>query len=258
MIERGIVGEKIKEFQIQEYISSTLKNIGQSHTKLQKTPLGDKIVIYAARPGLIVGRKGQNIKLLTKNLKQLFDLENPQIEISEVDNVDLDAQIVAEKVANSLERFGSQRFKGIGHRVLSDTIRAGAMGVEVLISGKIPSSRAKTWRFYQGYLKKSGDIALTGVRTAYATANLKTGAVGIQVRIMPAETILPDSIKIFDELIEITEEVEVKTEKVEKQTAKKAVKKSTKKSTKKATKKATKKVAKKEEVSKKDAPSNKE
>ena len=76
MIERKFVAQKIKEFQIEEYITQSLNNVGHSHTKMIKTPLGEKIVIYTSRPGLIVGRKGQNIKLLTKTLKRKFNLEN--------------------------------------------------------------------------------------------------------------------------------------------------------------------------------------
>lgn len=175
MIERQIVQSNVNEFKIQEYITSTLKNLGHSHIKLQKTPLGEKIIIYASRPGLIVGRKGQNIRQLTSDLKKKFNLENPQIEINEIEQPNLDAQIVAERIANSLEKFGSQRFKGVGHRVMSDVMGAGALGIEILITGKIPSSRAKRWRFYLGYLKKCGDISIVGVRTAYAVAELKTG-----------------------------------------------------------------------------------
>lgn len=199
MIERQFVEQKLKEFQIEEFISSSLKNIGHSHTRVQRTPLGEKIIIYASRPGLIVGRKGQNIKKLTLQLKKKFDLENPQIEIAEVDSVFLDAQIVAEMIANSLERFGSQRFKGVGHKLMMDTMNAGALGIEILISGKLPSARAKSWRFYQGYLKKCGDIAIEGVRQATAHAQLKSGTVGIQVRIMPPTTKLPDDIELRTE-----------------------------------------------------------
>ena len=68
MIERKFVAQKIKEFQIEEYITQTLKNVGHSHTKMVKTPLGEKIVIYTSRPGLIVGRKGQNIKQIFKKI----------------------------------------------------------------------------------------------------------------------------------------------------------------------------------------------
>ncbi|MCX6707824.1 MAG: 30S ribosomal protein S3 [Candidatus Woesearchaeota archaeon] len=196
MIERKIVGERMKELQIQEYITQNLKNSGHSHTKLQRTPLGEKIIIFASRPGLIVGRKGQNIKKLTMDLKRLFNLENPQIEISEVENSNLDAQIVAERIAASLEKYGSQRFKGIVHKVITDVMGAGALGIEIKISGKVPSSRAKSWRFYQGYMKKCGDIALTGVNKANSTAKLKSGIIGVKVSIMPPTTKILDQMKM--------------------------------------------------------------
>jgi small subunit ribosomal protein S3 len=186
MIERQFIQQKLKELQVQEYISESLRKVGHSTTKIQKSPLGDKVVISASRPGLIIGRQGANIKLLTKTMKNKFKLENPQIEINEIKAPRLDASIVAEDIANSLESFGSQRFKGIGHKVMTEVMAAGAAGVEILISGKVPSSRAKTWRFYVGYLKKCGDIAVNFVNTSYSAAQLKTGTVGIIVKIMPS------------------------------------------------------------------------
>jgi small subunit ribosomal protein S3 len=213
MIEREFVKQKKKEFQIEEFVSANLSNVGHSSTKMQRTPLGEKIIVSASRPGLVVGRGGQNIKKLTGSLKKKFKLENPQIEINEVEDVNLDAQIVAERIASSLERFGITKFKGVGHKVMKDVMGAGARGIEIIISGKVPSSRAKRWRFYQGYLKKCGDIALVGVRKAYKIAQLKSGIVGIQVRIMPPETKLPDEIKLIEELQEVVEEVEEGAEK---------------------------------------------
>lgn len=199
MIERKFVAQKIKEYQIQEYISNNLKNVGHSHTKMIKTPLGEKIVLYASRPGLIVGRRGQNIKELTKTLKKKFGLENPQIEISEVTDVNLDVNIVAERITNSLERFGAQKFKAIGHKVMESVMAAGALGIEIIVSGKIPGSRAKSWRFYSGYLKKCGDIAIVGVDKAHSQAKLKTGVVGVKVSIMPPGTVLPDKVELIEE-----------------------------------------------------------
>lgn len=195
MIERKFIAESIKEFEIGEYISQTLKNVGHSHTKLQRTPLGEKIIIFASRPGLIVGRKGENIKKLTSTLKKRFNLENPQIEISEVANIGLEPQIIAERIASTMERFGSDRFKGIGHKTMEEVMNAGARGIEITISGKIPGARAKSWRFYRGYLKKCGDIAVHGVKIAYANAQLKTGTVGVKVSIMPPDIRLPDDVR---------------------------------------------------------------
>lgn len=207
MIERKIVAEKVKEFQIQEYISQNLKNSGHSQTKVQRTPLGEKVIIFASRPGLIVGRKGQNIKKLTSELKSKFNLENPQLEISEVENPNLDANIISERIAASLERYGSMRFKGIAHKIIQEVMGAGALGIEVVISGKVPSTRAKKWRFYQGYLKKCGNISLVGVSKAHASAMLKSGVIGVKVSIMPPWTKLPDDVEISDQPIKVIEEL---------------------------------------------------
>lgn len=240
MIERKFIAEQLKEFQIQEYISNSLKNVGHSHTKLQRTPLGEKIIVYASRPGLVVGRKGENIKKLTKTLKKKFGLENPQIEISEVENIYHDAQIVAEMIASTLERFGPQRFKGVGHKMMADIMNAGSLGVEILISGKIPGSRAKTWRFYQGYLKKCGDI-VHDISTASTSAQMKSGSIGIKVKIMPPDIILPDKIEYIEPKVEEVEEEKPKEETEEEKTEKKEEAKKEKKP-------AKKKAAKKEEV----------
>ena len=196
MIERKFVAERVKERQILEFVSETLKNVGHSHTKMVRTPLGEKIIVFASKPGLVVGRKGENIKKLTGALKKKFGLENPQIDISEIEKPDVDAQIVAERIASTLERFGSQKFKAVGHKVLQDAMTSGALGVEITMTGKLPSARAKRWRFSKGYMKKSGQIAITGLRKAQAYAQLKTGTIGIQVRIMPPGLILPDDVEV--------------------------------------------------------------
>lgn len=212
MIERDFIKKRMKEFKIQEYISGTLKGIGHSSTEIQKTPLGDKVIIKVSKPGLVVGRKGSNIKKMTKILKSRFNLDNPQIEIIEVENPNLDANVVAERIASSLERFGTGRFKGIGHKALANAISSGALGIEVLISGKIPSSRAKSWRFYQGYLKKCGDVAVKDVKISKVYAQLKTGTVGVKVSIMPPNIVLPDKIEVLEEPVQIVEEVKMSSE----------------------------------------------
>ena len=241
MIERKIIKDKLKEFMIGEYISTSLERVEHSHTFVNKTPLGEKIVIHSARPGLIVGPKGSNIKKMTKILKSKFKLENPQIEIEEVLDRSTNAQLVAEYIAGTLERFGTGSFKGVGYRTMNNAIESGAIGVEILISGKVPSSRSRTWRFYMGYLKKCGDIAVTGVRTAYAVAKLKTGVVGIQVRIMPPDLVLPDSVKLQSELVVEEEErpaTEEEQEKPKKEAKKAPAKKIAKEKPKKEVKEA--------------------
>ncbi len=214
MIERKFVAEKIKELQVEQFIG---KQIGQgkySRIEIKKTPLGEKVIVYTAKPGLIVGKRGEAIKDLTKVLKNKFKMENPQVEVSEVANPDLDAQTVAESISTTLEKFGPKRFKAIGYKMLQRIIDAGALGGEIVVSGRgVPGARAKSWRFYAGYLKKSGDVAVEGVDHGMCTANLKSGSVGIKVSIMPPTTVLPDKIVIkpIPEQVEQLQ-AEVKTE----------------------------------------------
>src|SRR3989338_3077233 len=241
MIERTFVSQRTREYYIRKYVEKTLGNVGISTISLKKIPMGEKIVIHTSRPSLIVGSKGANIRSLTKMLKEKFNLENPQIEISEVSNPFLDANIVAERIVSSLERFGVARFKGVGHKMMENVMNAGALGIEITISGKIPGARAKSWRFYTGYLKKCGDVALS-VRIAKKSALLKSGVVGVKVAIMPPDIVLPDKIKLL-------EEPEQMSAPAEKQEAAKAAPAKKKRSSKKT---SDKKDSKKEAVKAKD------
>lgn len=219
MIEKQFVNQKIKEHLIQAYISSQLEKTGYSHTEIKRTPLGEKVIIYTTRPGIVVGRKGDNIKRLTNTLKKRFKLENPQIEIGEIKVPSLDVFYIADRIAGTLERFGSKRFKSTGYRMLQEILDAGALGAEIVISGKVPSSRAKTWRFSAGYLKKSGDVSESLIKKAYKVAKLKTGIIGIQVKIMTKDMQLPDKIILKDL------DKEVQFEEIEEKPKKKKVKK---------------------------------
>ncbi len=195
MIEKQFVIQKKKEIQIQEYIASQLTKAGYSHTEIKRTPLGEKIIIYTTRPGLVVGKKGENIQNLTNTLKNKFKMENPQIEIGEIKNPKLDSYYIADKIISNLERFGAKRFKSIGYNTLQDIMSAGAIGAEIIIGGRgVPSSRSKSWRFSTGHLKKSGDISESFIKEAKRVANLKSGSVGVKVKILTSDIVLPDKI----------------------------------------------------------------
>jgi small subunit ribosomal protein S3 len=200
MIERKIITEKLQEYMVHEFIAETMKRVGHSKTEVVKTPVGEKIILHASRPGLIVGAKGANIKKLTKVLKTKFKFENPQLDVAEIEKPEVDPQLVAENIAYQLEKFGPQRFKGIGYQAMEHAVKGGALGIEILLSGKLPSARAKTWRFYLGYLKKCGDVAMSKIKVAYVQAALKSGIIGIQVRIMPSDIVLPDTVRLYREM----------------------------------------------------------
>ncbi len=194
MIERRFITSNLIKYEIHDFIINFLKERGVARTEVKKTPLGENVIIYCTKPGKVVGRKGNNISLLTKELKKRFNLENPQLEVAEIVDQDLDAVVVAQRIALSLERYGSKRFKSIMHKSAESVMKAGAKGVEIILSGKIPSSRAKSWRVFYGYLKKSGDLALTQVKVAKEFSVLKSGVVGIKVSIMPPNLTSPDNV----------------------------------------------------------------
>lgn len=198
MIEKKLFKEKIKENLIEEFVYKSLGRLSCSSVDLRRTPLGEKITVYTAKPGLIVGRKGANIRLLTEQLKADFGLENPQIEVAEITEPRLDARTVAKGLVEGFMRFGARRFKVMAYQALDSIMQAGAQGVEIVVSGRgLPGVRAKTWRFNAGYLKKSGSVSESLVDKAIEAADIKTGTVGVQVSILHPNVELPDSIKLI-------------------------------------------------------------
>ncbi len=200
MEERKTVKFKKNEFVIKEY---TKKNVGKgkvSKVKIEYTPVGEKIIVSTSKPGLVIGRGGEKIQELTRILKTKFKLENPKIDIDEITQPEFDAQTIADEIALSLERFGPLKFKVTAYRTLTKIMKAGALGAEIRLSGKLPSSRSRSWRFAQGYLKKTGDEAKM-VDRAQARAETKPGTVGIKVAILSPNVYLKDKIKINDEVI---------------------------------------------------------
>ena len=194
MIERKIIGDKFTEFAVNSFVRKQLGDVAIKQVTFEKNPLGERITIYTSTPGLVIGREGSNIKKLTEVLKGNFHFENPQIKIGEVRDISLSASIVAKMIANDLANFGSQKFKLSGFKALTGIMNSGAMGCEIKISGKLPSSRAKSWRFSKGYLKKTGYVSDFLVDKAQEVVTLKTGVVGIKVQIMLPNTPLPDKI----------------------------------------------------------------
>ncbi|MDD5181543.1 MAG: 30S ribosomal protein S3 [Candidatus Nanoarchaeia archaeon] len=196
VIERKFIKDKLREYSVKEYLAGFLDRVGFSHIDIQKTPVGFSILIYSSKPGLIVGRKGINIKEIQDTLQKEFKLESPVVEVQEVSNPNLDSKIVAEQIGNQLRKFGAARFKAIGHKAIEKMMQCGAVGCEIRIAGLVPSSRAKAWRFYAGYLPKCGDVAIRCVDKGYKVVQLKRGIIGVTVKILPPGIEMPDQIHI--------------------------------------------------------------
>lgn len=200
MEEKNTVKFKKREFNVREYVKKTIGKGKVSKIKIEYTPIGEKIIISTHAPGLIIGRKGEGINELTEVLKNKFKLENPHIEINEILKPEFDSQIMADEIAIKLEKFGPIKFKVIAYKALQRIINAGALGVEIRLNGKLPSSRAKPWRFAQGYLKKTGDPSKV-IDRAKSRAETKPGTVGIKVSILKPDSKLIDRINVNEELV---------------------------------------------------------
>ncbi len=197
MIERTFIKENVNKLLIDEYFKKELSRAGYSHCEIRKTPIGTKIIIYAEKPGFVIGRRGSRIRELTEKLAKEFGVEKPQIDVRPVENPDLDAQVVAQKVAQSLER--GLHFRRVGHTAVRRVMNAGAKGVIVIISGKLTGERARTEKFMAGYMKHCGEPAEELVDKGRAIAKTKPGVIGVTVKIMRPDVLLPDEIIIKDE-----------------------------------------------------------
>lgn len=205
MEERKFIRLNKEEFGIKEYIKRDLGKGKISKLDIEYTPVGEKIIISTSKPGLVIGRKGEKIGELTDVLKRRFKLENPHIEIREIENPLFDAQLVADEIAMNLERMGNLKFKVVAYKKLQEIMRAGALGCELRLSGKLPSERAKSWRFSEGYLKKAGEPSKE-INRAQAVALTKTGIIGIKVAIMTPYAKIYDRINVDETMKNIVKQ----------------------------------------------------
>uniref|UniRef100_A0A7J2THY6 Small ribosomal subunit protein uS3 n=1 Tax=Archaeoglobus fulgidus TaxID=2234 RepID=A0A7J2THY6_ARCFL len=192
-IERKFVQDRVRRMLVKEWIREEVKNAGFGGVDIVRMPLGTQVTLFVERPGLVIGRGGRRIKMLTEKLKE-FGLDNPQISVDEVEKPEFNAQLMASLLARALER--GWYFRRAGYRFLYRIMEAGAKGCEIAISGKLVSERARTEKFVAGTIIHTGDAAYTAVRKGFDIAVKKLGVLGVTVRIIPPDVTLPDEFEI--------------------------------------------------------------
>ncbi len=220
MEEKKFVSFKKEELGVKEYIKNALGKGRISGVSIEYTPVGEKIIVSTNKPGILIGRRGEKIKEMTTVLKKRFKLDNPHLEIKDILVAYLDAQLVADMIALDLERKGSLKFKIVAYKTLQGIMGAGALGAEVVLSGKLPSDRARSWRFAQGYLKKTGEPSKV-VKRAQAQAETMQGVIGIKVSILPPDAKIHDRIVIDDQLRSMLRSAAIAPEKIAEEPKKK-------------------------------------
>ncbi|MBI3587625.1 30S ribosomal protein S3 [Candidatus Micrarchaeota archaeon] len=189
--EKKFIQKAFADFGIKEFLGKYLDRAGVSKVTVAKTPIATRITIEVQRPGIVVGKGGESITRVSRELKVRFGIENPQIEVVEVPVPSLDAKLVAERIGRQIELRGN--VKQALRIALREIMDAGAVGAEIRVAGKIvgKGGKAKALTVRQGYLKKSGDT-IKLVREGRYTAYPKAGAIGVSVKILPPGTKFDD------------------------------------------------------------------
>ena len=193
--ERKFVAENIRRVLLKEYLMKEVSRAGFGGLDVQRTPMGTRVILSTERPGLVIGRKGQTIKNLTTAIEEKYGFENPQIEVQEVEKPNLNAQIMAEKLAFSLER--GWHFRRAGHSSVRRIMDDGAKGCYIIIAGKLTGQRHRTEKFKDGNIKFCGEPKANFMDRGYAVAKLKMGVIGVTVQIMSKDAKLPADISVL-------------------------------------------------------------
>ncbi len=201
------IKQNARKLAIDEFLASELNAAGYGGVEIRKMPMKTEVVVHASRPGVVIGRRGSKIRELTYILENEFGIENVQVEVNEIENPWLDAAVMASRLARQLER--GVRFRRMAYWILRRVMRAGAVGCEIIVKGKLSSRRARYQKFKDGVIAKTGEPADLFVHEADDRAVLKAGVIGIKVRIMGPQTRLPGVIKIKPPKPKKPEEIEL-------------------------------------------------
>ncbi|GAB6106913.1 30S ribosomal protein S3 [Fusibacter bizertensis] len=184
--KRNFADLLIEDYEVRKYIKKRLYTAGISRIYIDRTA-NDKVHvnIFTAKPGMVVGKGGENIKVLREELERMTK-KSIQLDISEVDNVDVDAQLVAENVAFSLEKRVS--FRRAMKQVIGRSLKSGAEGIKVQTSGRLGGAEmART----EGY--SEGNVPLSTLRAdidyGFAEADTTYGKIGVKVWINKGEVL---------------------------------------------------------------------
>ncbi len=190
-IERKFIEDSIVKYNISKFLGGELSRAGFSRIEIQKTPIITRITVYVLNPGRVIGRGGKTIDGITETIKDKFKVENPQINVMEVENKMLEPLLVAKSITERLER--GMNARRVIQQSLKEIISNGALGAEIIARGKLAAKGAKkrSIRKSLGYIPKAGDVTEL-VRVSHATAYPKYGAIGVKVRIVPPGTVFPD------------------------------------------------------------------
>jgi len=195
---RHFVDRNVERQLVREYLQKETERAGFGGLHFERAfdnqSICTKVTLKAERVGMVIGRRGKIINELQRRIKTDFNLENPKLQVEEIDNPALNAQVMASKLASALER--GWYFRRAGHSSVLNVMEAGAKGCLVIIAGKLTGARHRTEKFTKGHIKYCGETAIQHMDIGQATAVVKLGTIGCTVALMKPGTKLPHEVDI--------------------------------------------------------------
>jgi len=177
--------ELAEDVQIRKYLKHRLPNAGVSKIEIRRTSKVVAVTIHTARPGIVIGKGGEEVKRLKKEVKQLTK-KDIQINISEVKRPELDAALVGANIAHQLIKKIS--YRRVVNKTIQSTMRMGAQGIRINVAGRLGGAEiARSEKFMDGSvplhtLRSDIDYALTEARTTYGVIGIKVWICNGEVR----------------------------------------------------------------------------
>ncbi len=176
---RGNYGDQLLEdLQIRKFLAKELKHAEVARVEIEKAGDNVRVIVHSARPGLIIGKKGQEIDNLRKGISKLVKKNGIEVSVQEVKTPELDAMLVAQSIADQLERRSS--YKKVMKRASASALRAGARGVKICCSGRLNGAEIARREWV-----RVGSVPLHTLRAdidyGFARANTTYGVIGVKV-----------------------------------------------------------------------------
>ena len=171
------------DLQVRQYLRKKLVNASVSRIQIERPPNEIKVIIHSARPGIVIGKKGEDIERLSQEVSDMMGVR-AKVSVQEIRKPELDASLVAESVAQQIER--KIMFRRAMKRAVTNTMRLGALGIKINVSGRLNGAEIARSEWY-----REGRVPLHTLRADidYGTANSNTtyGVIGVKVWIFKGE-----------------------------------------------------------------------
>jgi small subunit ribosomal protein S3 len=187
---KNVINDSYKLMLLKDYLRVAIKESGFSEVDIQKTPTGTRVALHVTRPGIVIGRKGSGIRDLTKALEKDFALKNPQISVVEIAKPELEPSVMCNRMSQHLAR--GTAFRRAVMWTMQTIMNAGAMGVQITISGKLRGERSAFEKHSKGILPRAGHHADVIVSEDIVHVDTKMGLIGVRIRIAKKENYIPE------------------------------------------------------------------